>query len=281
MLYLDMYLPFFNLNERPFTYLTPNPRFLYYAPQYLSIKRKTEYVVSERSGHLYLYGPIGSGKTTLLKTISQMLVEDERNIVNFLNAPNLKTANSLLRRICSGFGVKTERSYSATLENLTTWLVEQFRAHRFPVLIIDEAQNVVRDGLKTLHYLMTYVTNEELLLMIILCGQQELATRIERFPEIKSRMYPSALSALSRDETEELIKYRWQVASATADNPLPFQDQAVDRIFTYSRGLPREMCKLCDLALLAAFADHKKEIDARIVEAVAMSLDLEEEQHTN
>ena len=159
---VSMYLPFFNLNEKPFTYLTPNPRFLYYAPQYLSIKRKTEYVVSERSGHLYLYGPIGSGKTTLLKTISQMLVEDERNVVNFLNAPNLKTANSLLRRICSGFGVKTERSYSASLENFTAWLVEQHRAHRFPVLIIDEAQNVVRDGLKTLHYLMTYVTNEEL-----------------------------------------------------------------------------------------------------------------------
>jgi hypothetical protein len=89
MLCRSMYLPFFDLNEKPFTYLTPNPRFLYYAPQYLSIKRKTEYVVSERS-------------------------------------------------------------YSATLENLTAWLVEQYRSHRFPVLIIDEAQNVVRDGLSLL-----------------------------------------------------------------------------------------------------------------------------------
>ena len=60
---------------------------------------------------------------------------------------------------------------------------------------------------------MTYVTSDDLLSMIILCGQEELATRIERFPEIKSRMYPSALSSLSREETEELIQYRWQVAS--------------------------------------------------------------------
>ena len=151
-------------------------------------------MVSERSGHLYIHGPIGSGKTTLLKTISQMLDDDDRNVVNFLNAPNLKTANALLRRICNGFGVKTERSYNATLENLTTWLVEQHQEERFPVLIVDEAQNIVRDGLKTLHYLMTYVTNDALLLMIVLCGQEELAARIERFPEIKSRMYPSALS---------------------------------------------------------------------------------------
>ena len=269
-----MYLDFFQLNEKPFSYLTPNPRFFYYAPQYLSVKRKADYVVSERSGHLYIYGPIGSGKTTLLKTISQMLDDDDRNQVNFLNAPNLKTANALLRRICSGFGVKTERSYSATLENLTSWLVAQYKANRFPVLIIDEAQNIVRDGLKTLHYLMTYVTNDALLLMIVLCGQAELAARIERFPEIKSRMYPSALSALSREETEELIRYRWQVASVEQDNPLPLQKEALDAVFEYAKGLPRDVCKVCDLALLAAMAEQRHTIDGAEVRTVAEGLAL-------
>ena len=269
-----MYLPFFHLNEKPFSYLTPNPRFFYYAPQYLSVKRKADYVVSERSGHLYIYGPIGSGKTTLLKTISQMLDDDARNQVNFLNAPNLKTANALLRRICSGFGVKTERSYNATLENLTGWLVEQYKQQRFPVLIVDEAQNIVRDGLRTLHYLMTYVTSDDLLLMIILCGQEELAARIERFPEIKSRMYPSALSALSREETEELVGYRWQVASIQTTNPLPFQKEALDAIFNYSKGLPREICKLCDLALLAARVGETKSIGSKTIGAVARDLAL-------
>ena len=154
-----MYLEFFQLNEEPLSYLTPKPRFFYYAPQYLSVKHKVDYVVSERNGHLYIHGSIGSGKTTLLKTVSQMLDDEARNMVNFLNAPNLKTANSLLRRICDGFGVKTERSYNATLENFTKWLVTEHQAERFPVLIIDEAQNIVRDGLKTLHYFMTYVTS--------------------------------------------------------------------------------------------------------------------------
>ena len=65
-----MYLEYFQLSEKPYAYLTPNPRFFYYAPQYLSVKRKADYVVSERSGHLYIHGPIGSGKTTLLYLIS-------------------------------------------------------------------------------------------------------------------------------------------------------------------------------------------------------------------
>lgn len=274
-----MYLPFFKLNEKPFSYLTPNPRFFYYAPQYLSVKRKTDYVVSERSGHLYLYGPIGSGKTTLLKTISQMLDENARNVVNFLNAPNLKTANALLRRICTGFGVKTERSYNATLENLTTWLVDQYKAKRFPVLIIDEAQNIVRDGLKTLHYLMTYVTSDDLLLMVVLCGQEELAARIERFPEIKSRMYPSALSALSREETEELVRHPWQVASVHKTNPLPLDKGALDAIFEYAKGLPREICKICDLALLAACAEQRKQVGAKTIRTVAAGLALKGASH--
>ncbi len=274
-----MYLDPFQLNDKPFSYLTPNPPFFYYAPQYLSIKRKTDYVVSEHSGHLYLYGPIGSGKTTLLKTISQILDDDERNRVNFLNAPNLKTANALLRRICTGFGVKTERSYNATLENLTDWLVAQHKAQRFPVLIVDEAQNIVRDGLKTLHYLMTYVTSDELLLMVILCGQEELAGRIGRFPEIKSRMYPSALSPLSREETEELVRFRWQVASIEADNPLPFDKGALDGIFEFSKGLPREICKICDLALLAACASQRKKVGAATIRSVASGLALKGGKH--
>ncbi|MFQ5853628.1 MAG: ExeA family protein [Candidatus Binatia bacterium] len=270
-----MYLEHFNLNEKPFRYLNPNPRFFYYAPQYLSIKQMTDYIVSERNGHIYLYGPIGSGKTTLLKTITEMLSEDDKNIVNFINAPNLKTANALIRRICDGFGVKTHRSYNGTLENFTSWLVEKYEEGSLPVLIIDEAQNIVRDGLRTLHYLMTYVTSEDLLLMIILCGQEELATRVEQFPEIKSRMYPSALSALSRDDTGELVKFRWKVASIDkAKNPLPFTKESLDKIHRHSRGLPREVCKICDQALLTAFADETKKITPEVIDSVAQQLNL-------
>lgn len=271
-----MYLEFFKLNENPFSYIKPNPRFFYYATQYSKVKRQTDYVVSERSGHLYIYGPIGSGKTTLLKTVSQTLAEDETNIVNFLNAPNLKTSNALLRRICEGFDVKTERSYEGTLKNLTNWMLEQHEKGRFPVLVIDEGQNIVRDGLKLLHYLMTYVTSEDLLMMIILCGQEELASRIDQYPEIKSRMYPSALSSLLREEVEELIRYRWKVASRNSGNPLPFQKEALDTIFSYSKGLPREVCKVCDLALLSALTEEKKQVGGEIVHAVAQDLDMEE-----
>ena len=223
-----------------------------------------------------------AAKTTLLKTISQTLDDDDRNIVNFLNAPNLKTANALLRRICNGFEVKTERSYEATLENLTTWLVDQHKEGRFPVLIVDEAQNIVRDGLKTLHCLMTYVTNDDLPSND--CPVRSGTTgylNLSGFPRSKAVLYPSALSALSREETEDLIRYRWQVASVKKDNPLPFGKGALDAVFDYAKGLPREVCKVCDLALLAAMTEKKRSIGGGRIKSVAQGLALEGGKHVN
>jgi general secretion pathway protein A len=269
-----MYLKHFHLVEKPFEYLIPNPRYFWYTPQGEGIKKQCEYIIGEKSGHLYISGPIGAGKTTLLKTLTQELMADDRNLINFINAPNLKTSNALLRRVAEGFGTKTERSYDATLENFTTWLKE---TDRFPILIIDEAQNLVLDSLKTLHYFMTYVT-DRLLMMVILCGQEEMVERINRFSAIASRMFPAYLSALSRPEAEKMMQYRWRIASHQDTAALPFTDKAIDALYTYSKGVPRAICKVADVSLLAAYNQDKPEVDESLVNMVVNSLSGQEGQ---
>jgi general secretion pathway protein A len=264
-----MYLKHFHLVEKPFEYLIPNPRYFWYTSQGQGIKQQCDYIIREKSGHLYISGPIGAGKTTLLKTLIQDVVTDNHNLVNFINAPNLKTSNALLRRVTEGFKVKTERSYDATLENFTAWLKET--DHRFPILIIDEAQNLVLDSLKTLHYFMTYVT-DRLLMMIILCGQEEMVERINRFTAIRSRMFPAFLSALSRAEAEKMMQYRWRVAAQNDTAALPFTEKALDELFNYSTGVPRYMCQVADVSLLAAYNQRKQEVDETIVKVVVNNL---------
>jgi general secretion pathway protein A len=263
-----MYLNHFKLVEKPFEYLIPNPRYFWYTSQGEGIKAQCDYIIREKSGHLYISGPVGAGKTTLLKTLTQSLLTDEHSLINFINAPNLKTSNALLRRVTEGFGVKTERSYDATLENFTQWLKE---TDRFPILIIDEAQNLVLDSLKTLHYFMTYVT-DRLLMMVILCGQEEMVERINRFTAIRSRMFPAFLSALSRGEAEKMMQYRWKIASQNDASPLPFTTKAIDEIFNYSKGVPRYMCQVADVALLAAYNQQKHEVDEQIVQLIVNNL---------
>ena len=267
-----MYLKHFKLVEKPFQYLIPNPRYFWYTSQGEGIKAQCDYIIREKSGHLYISGPVGAGKTTLLKTLTQGLLTDDQNLINFINAPNLKTSNALLRRVTDGFGVKTERSYDATLENFTKWLKE---TDRFPILIIDEGQNLVLDSLKTLHYFMTYVT-DRLLMMVILCGQEEMIERINRFAAIRSRMFPAFLSALSRSEAEKMMQYRWKIASQNDATPFPFTAKAIDEIFNYSKGVPRYICQVADVSLLAAYNQHKQEVDETIIKVVVNNLSAKE-----
>ena len=270
-----MYLNHFNLLEKPYEYLIPNPRYFWYSPQGKGIKDQCDYILREKSGHLYISGIIGAGKTTLLKTLTQNLITDNHNVINFINAPNLKTSNALLRRIVVEFkGDLLGRSYDATLENFVNWLKS---TDRYPILIIDEGQNLVLDSLKTLHYLMTNVS-DRLHMTIILCGQEEMVERINRFPAIKSRMFGAFLSALTRQEAQKMMEFRWKVASKNEDTVFPFTEKAIDEIFKHSKGVPRAICKLADVALLAAYRLEKNEVDEAQVQMVINALTNPEEE---
>jgi type II secretory pathway predicted ATPase ExeA len=112
--------------------------------------------------------------------------------------------------------------------------------------------------------------------MIILCGQEEMVERINRFTAIASRMFPAYLSALSRAEAEKMMQYRWRVASQKETASLPFTEQALDEIYTFSKGVPRMICKVADLSLLATFNQQKHEVNDVTVKIVVNSLSRQE-----
>ncbi len=269
-----MYQEFFNLNEPPFR-TSPDPRFLYLADQTKEVLAKCLYMAQNRIGPVFTTGPIGSGKTTVARRIYQQLRDDDRYIVAMPIAPNLKTANAFLRTIMNEFEVKTARAYDRSLANFAGWLKDRYREGKIPVLIVDEAQNLNPDMLRLVHFLLNYETSTEKLLQILLFGQVELLTRIERFPELKSRMFPAALASMTYQDTESMIAFRWQVAGGSA---LPFTKEAIDRIFRRSLGLPREVVKICDMALLRAYSEPSETVGAEIIDEVAQELNLVREE---
>lgn len=110
---------------------------------------------------------------------------------------------------------------------------------------MDEAQNMTRDILKLIHYLLNFETNTVKLLQIVLSGQQELAIKILRYRELASRMFPIAMNPLSPMDVHDMIDFRWSVASGAKTDP-PFSEEVYKELFVYSKGLPRDAIKLAD-----------------------------------
>lgn len=269
-----MYEEFYGLKEKPFS-ISPDPRFLFLAPQHHEVLSKCQYMIQGRIGPVYVFGPIGSGKTTIVRRLTQQLSDKGTYLVADVIAPDLRTPNAFLRLIAGEFGVKTERSYDGSLRNFAAFLREQAAAGRIPVLLVDEAQQLRQPLLRLILFLLNYETNTEKLLQIVLFGQNELASRIDAIPELKSRMFPSALAALNADETREMINFRMTVAGAKGN---PFTNDATAAVYRASLGLPRQVCKLCDMALLAGFTARKEQIGPDIIQTVARGLRIEPEE---
>lgn len=266
-------LEYFNLNEQPFR-IGPDPRFLYFADQVKEALAKCEYMARERIGPIYIYGPIGSGKTSILRRLHELLVQDRKNVVSYLISPNIKTSNAFLRVILESFEVKTERSYDQSLKNFEGFLTATYKEGRVPVLLVDEAQNLNRDTLKLVHYLLNFETATTKLLQVILVGQEELAARILRYPELASRMFPIAMNAMSAEELQDMIEFRWMVAGGKRSPFAQAGDELYKTLFAYSKGLPRDAVKVCDEVLRDLMAKRGHAASKAQVEAIAKELNL-------
>lgn len=252
-----MYAKYFGLSEIPFK-IVPDPRFLWYSDQHKEAKARIQFHIAQKDGPVYLSAQVGLGKTSIAKRLRDELATDKSKRVVLAFSPNLKTANQFIRFIADEFGVKTARSYTDTLKNFSQYLIDQYRVGISPVLLVDEAQNLPHDTLKTIHHLFNFTTNKEFLIQVALFGQPELHKRIQRFKSLASRMYMAKLRPFDLKQTEEMMKFRWAVAGG---QKLPFDREAIKEIYRLTNGIARDICKLANETLLYTVVAKRKTVD--------------------
>ena len=263
---------YFGLTEQPFR-IGPDPRYLFYSDQVREAIAKCEYLARERVGPIYMFGPIGSGKTSILRRLAERLSTDQRYLVAYVIASNVRRPNTFLKVVMEAFDVSTVRSYDPNLKLFEAFLVDQHRNGVVPVLLLDEAQNANREVLRLIHYLLNFETATTKLLQIVLAGQEELAARIHRFRELASRMFPIAINAMSGQDLEAMIRFRWMVAGGKEPPFTPGQ-QVYKTLFAYSKGLPRDAVKICDEVLRELLSSNRQQATVADVETIAKQFDL-------
>jgi general secretion pathway protein A len=271
-----MYEAYFSLKERPFS-ISPDPRFFYLTSQHREALTNCQYMITNRVGPVYVHGDVGTGKTTIARRLYQQLLDDPQYIVAMIISPNLKSSNALLRLIMKEFHVKTDKKYENSLTLFGEFLQDSAVKGKVPVLFIDEAQLLKPDMLELVRFLLNFETNTQKLLQIVLFGQNELATNLESKKELKSRMYRSALASLNRSDMENMIQFRFQIAGGERH---PFTPDGLDELYKLTLGLPREICKVTDMALLRAMVNQTHEVNAAIVRQTAEQLAVNEQEDT-
>jgi general secretion pathway protein A len=268
-----MYESFFNLRSKPFD-LLPNPEFLFLSKSHKRALTYLDYGIRERTGFILLTGEIGSGKTTIIRD----LIKKRHDRVVLSKVFNTHVDfDHLIAMVNDDFGLPVQgKDKIALLRDLNDFLIDQYARGNKPTLIIDEAQNLTPELLEEIRMLSNLETDDAKLLQIIMVGQPELR-RTLALPcllQLRQRISINChINPLSRPEVQEYIMHRLHIAGNR--EAVTFSREAVDIIFTYSRGIPRLINIICDFLMLSAFAEEAKQIDVEMVQDIIGDLDFE------
>lgn len=263
---VDIYNAFFGFSERPFT-LVPDPDFLFWSKAHRLAYTMLEYGVLTRSPITVVTGEIGAGKTTLLQHLLRTLPDD---VIVGLISNAQGDRGELLQWVLHALGEPFDphASYVMLFQKLQDYLLEAYAEGNRVILIIDEAQNLTPSTLEELRMLTNINSNKDELVQLVLVGQPELRQLIMR-PELRQfvqRVGSSFhLSAMSPENVGEYIQHRLRTAGGTGGE---FDPDAVQRIYDLTRGIPRLVNQICDLALVYAFSAEEPVVTPQTIDAI-------------
>jgi general secretion pathway protein A len=262
-----VYTEFFGLHEKPFA-ITPDPRYLYMSARHTDALAHLIYGISESGGFIQLTGEVGTGKTTLIRSLLDQL--PAKADIALILSPQQSTLE-FLQTIAEELGCLLPRNptVKAIIDNLNSHLLRVHAAGRRVVLIVDEAQTLSPELLEQVRLLTNLETAKQKLLQIILIGQPELRELLDR-PEMRQIAQRITgryhLEPLRSDDAAAYVRHRLRVAGAQSE---VFTPRAIRMLFKRGRGIPRLINVIADRALLAAYTQDKRSVDAGLVARAA------------
>lgn len=259
-----MYQAFYHLTRKPFS-LVPDPDFLYLSKKHAVALSFLELSFMDETGISLITGDVGAGKTTIIRKALENIGDD---ITIGVITNTHKNFGDLLIWVLVSFDLKPAGTKAEQYQQLVDFIASEFSNDRRVVLIVDEAQNMSEETLEELRLLSNINMGDKILWQLILVGQPELKELLMK-PELRQFAQRISLeyhlSVLDYIETVEYIKHRMNVAGCEKNI---FHAVADAMIYYHSRGIPRIINSICELALITGFGLGEKIITAQIISDV-------------
>jgi type II secretory pathway predicted ATPase ExeA len=174
--------------------------------------------------------------------------------------------------IMADFGLPySGRTKTEMLLDLNRFLIQRHARGLITALVVDEAQALRAELLEEIRLLTNLETSQQKLLQIVLMGQPELEIVLDspELRQLKQRVsLRCQLQPLDESQTHAYVLSRLERAGAPPEPPV-FSEEAMDRIFEYSRGIPRIINLLCENSMVSAFAHEQRPVTADMITDVA------------
>jgi general secretion pathway protein A len=273
------YAEYWHCGEKPFEEVN-DVRYFFQSEGHREALDRMCYVVNDRNMNISLLtGEIGSGKTITKNVFLRALPPKEFQIVDFENS------NFAFQDLCYDVVRKIARDnplappgrnedlpdrgdryglmnfFRQQLEFLT------YEENRHLVLVFDEAQQMDDRILDEVKNLTNFSSKTENFLTIFLVGQPELREKVKHLRQVDQRIFLRFhLNNLDFKNSVDYIHHRLRVAECSDGGV--FGEQAYELIFRATGGIPREINRICKLAMNYGFAQNLRAIsenDVRII----------------
>jgi len=232
------------LKEDPFT-LSADPRYLYLGPEHFAVYRQIQGVVSRRRGLALVVGDMGMGKSSLARRLYDVYAPDEATTTCYIHTAAFKSAMDAARQISQSLGLPSLRSLARQMAALEKGMVDEYRKGHNVIVLLDDAQLMHREALQVIHHLYNFDYDTKVV-QILAFGQQELTSLFESDKAVNARIFVRmVLPPLTLPSALQMINFRLQIAGRK--QPL-ISDEAFELLYEHSRGVPREIVRLCALS---------------------------------
>jgi|LSQX01.1.fsa_nt_gb type II secretory pathway predicted ATPase ExeA len=242
---------------------------LYLSSQHKEAVARLKYVVNSK-GFGVLSGHPGTGKSTIIRSLDSSL-DKNKYVVCYINESLLKPA-TLYSRILDSLNIKPLSFLSKLKKQFKDSVYSLYKSqNKSLVIIIDNAQALPESTVKEIRFLIGFEMDSFSPLSIILAGHSDLWDTLKlRSFELVFQCISNHYRLMPLDErqTQEYIVHNLKLS----DQNMLFPEDVTKQIYSYTRGIPRIINRVCNDCLLDMEQHDLEIVDSTVLERVINEL---------